>query len=101
MEYQNFKNYEYIIIKKRSKDGTNFQSKKSLSYYCIAMFQLNIISCAFIGSFLTTLAVDVWINSGLKYIVINTFRHAYNSEYLNVVVTGPFNSKGNIYKIMS
>ena len=54
---------------------------------------LNIISCAFIGSFLTTLTVDVWINSGLKYIVINTFRHACNSEYLHVVVTGPFNSK--------
>jgi len=90
-----------MIKQKSLKDGTIFQSKKSLSYYCIAMFQLNIISCAFIGSFLTTLAVDVWINSGLKYIVINTFRHAYNSEYLHVVVTGPFNSKGNFYKIMS
>ncbi|XP_063398158.1 transmembrane 7 superfamily member 3-like isoform X1 [Mytilus trossulus] len=54
---------------------------------------LNILCCAFIGSFLITLTIDVWIEAGLKFIIVNTFRHAYIDGYLDVIVTGPFQIK--------
>ncbi|CAG2242966.1 unnamed protein product [Mytilus edulis] len=54
---------------------------------------LNILCCAFIGSFLITLTIDVWIEAGLKFIIVNTFRHAYIDGYLDVIVTGPFEIK--------
>lgn len=73
---------------------------QSCSYF-LFHFQLNILCCAFIGSFLITLTIDVWIEAGLKFIIVNTFRHAYIDGYLDVIVTGPFQIKGKYIDVMS
>lgn len=59
---------------------------------CFTRF-LNILSCAVIGSFGVILALDIYIGSGMKYIVINSLRHGTDTEYIKVIVTGPYTTK--------
>ncbi|KAL3842426.1 hypothetical protein ACJMK2_020444 [Sinanodonta woodiana] len=51
---------------------------------------LNILSCTFVGSYGVILAIDVYINGGLKFIIVNSLRHAVHQYYLKIVITGPF-----------
>lgn len=51
---------------------------------------LNILTCAFVGGYLSVLLVDTFLNTGLKYIIVNSFRHAVIDGYLNVIVSSPF-----------
>ena len=57
-------------------------------------FQLNIVSCAVVGAYGFILAIDVYVGSGMKYIVINSLRHGTDVEYVKVLITGPFTTKG-------
>jgi len=54
--------------------------------------QLNIMSCAFVGGYLSVLAVDLWLQTGLHMIVLNSLRHATKAEFITdkVLVSGPF-----------
>ncbi|XP_061178645.1 transmembrane 7 superfamily member 3-like [Saccostrea echinata] len=51
---------------------------------------LNILSCAFIGSYLIILVPDIFLHTGMKYIVVNSIRHSTDFDYINVINTGPF-----------
>ncbi|XP_033753021.1 LOW QUALITY PROTEIN: transmembrane 7 superfamily member 3-like [Pecten maximus] len=52
--------------------------------------QLSILSCTFLGGYLVCITVDVFLDSGFKNIILNSVRHAVDSEYLSVTVTGPY-----------
>ncbi|XP_060068206.1 transmembrane 7 superfamily member 3-like [Ylistrum balloti] len=51
---------------------------------------LSILSCTFLGGYLVCITVDVFLESGLKYIILNSVRHAIAPDYLSVIVTGPY-----------
>ncbi|XP_062597107.1 transmembrane 7 superfamily member 3-like [Saccostrea cucullata] len=51
---------------------------------------LNIVSCAFIGSYLIILVPDIFLYTGMKYIIVNSIRHSTDVDYIKVVNTGPF-----------
>ncbi|KAJ8299683.1 hypothetical protein KUTeg_023743 [Tegillarca granosa] len=55
---------------------------------------LNILTCAFVGGYLSVLLVDTFLNTGLKYIIVNSFRHAVIDGYLNVIMSSPFLTVG-------
>lgn len=59
---------------------------------CFTRF-LNILSCAVVGGYGFILAIDIYIGSGMKYIVMNSLRHGTDVEYVKVLVTGPYTTK--------
>lgn len=54
---------------------------------------LNILSCSFVGSYLIVLVPDVFLSSGMKYIVLTSIRHSTDVSYVNVLNTAPFTIK--------
>lgn len=59
------------------------------------IFQLNILSCSFVGSYLIVLVPDMFLSSGMKYVVLTSIRHSTDISYVNVLNTAPFTIKGN------
>ncbi|WAR03147.1 TM7S3-like protein [Mya arenaria] len=51
---------------------------------------LNIVSCGLIGGYLFVLMFDQYMSSGMANIVLNSIRHGTDTDYRNVLVTGPF-----------
>lgn len=51
---------------------------------------LHILTCAFVGSFGIIAALDVYVNGGMRYMVMNSLRHGTDPTYLKVIVTGPY-----------
>ncbi|KAK3103979.1 hypothetical protein FSP39_023388 [Pinctada imbricata] len=54
---------------------------------------LNILTCAFVGSYSIVLMLDIFLHAGMKYIIINSLRHSTSKSYYVVTVTGPFTTK--------
>ncbi|XP_049878394.1 transmembrane 7 superfamily member 3-like [Pectinophora gossypiella] len=50
----------------------------------------NILCCAFLGAYATVFALDHYIGSNLKYIVINTMRRAVVESFNNAVLAPPY-----------
>ncbi|XP_045176557.2 transmembrane 7 superfamily member 3-like [Mercenaria mercenaria] len=51
---------------------------------------LSIFSCAVVGSYTFMLMFDMYIQSALHAIVLNSLRHGTDRSYVKVIVTGPF-----------
>ena len=56
--------------------------------------QLNILSCAVVGSYGFILAIDIYVGSGMKHILTNSLRHGTDVDYVKVIITAPFTTKG-------
>lgn len=54
---------------------------------------LNILSCSFVGSYLIVLVPDMFLSSGMKYVVLTSIRHSTDVGYVNVLNTAPFTIK--------
>ena len=89
---------KHLFKLKGKKIITILSSKFCFSGSIDMYFQLNIVSCAVVGAYGFILALDVYVGSGMKYIVINSLRHGTDVEYVKVLVTGPFTTKGEYRK---
>lgn len=53
---------------------------------------LNIFTCVLVGSYAVIVMFNVYLNSGMHIILVNSLRHGTNKAYLNVIITQPFTS---------
>lgn len=61
---------------------------------CMFPLSSNIVCCAFVGAYTTVLAIDYWVGSNLKYIVINTVRRMIVPGFNVAAIHPPFQGKG-------
>lgn len=54
----------------------------------------NILCCGVLGAFAVIVAVDHYIGSNLKYILLNTVRRATKKEFKSAEIDPPFQMRG-------
>ena len=47
-----------------------------------------------VGSYLFVLMLDMYMLSGIHYIILNSLRHGIHKDFVKVVITAPFTAKG-------
>ncbi|KAL4225475.1 Transmembrane 7 superfamily member 3 [Mactra antiquata] len=56
---------------------------------CFTRF-LSIFTCALTGSLSIVIMLDIYLNSGLHYFILNSLRHGTDVSFIHVFITGPY-----------